>query len=48
MLPTQGPSGTLQALTSNGNPVPFTLQTIKGIQYAFFPAAGATYQATYG
>jgi hypothetical protein len=48
MLPTQGPSGTLQTITSNGNAVPFTLQTVKGIQYAFFQTVGATYQATYG
>jgi hypothetical protein len=48
MLPTQGPSGTLLSLTSNGTPVSHTVQTIKGIQYAFFTAANATYQATYG
>ncbi len=47
MLPTQGPSGTLRTITSNGSPVSFTVQTVKGIQYAFFTAANATYQATY-
>ena len=47
MLPTQGPTGTLSAITRAGNPVPYTVQTIKGIQYAFFTAATATYQATY-
>ena len=47
MLPTQGPSGTLQAITSNGSAVSFTVQTVKGIEYAFFTAANATYQATY-
>jgi hypothetical protein len=47
MLPTQGPSGTLQAITSNGNSVSYTVQTIKGVQYALFTAANATYQATY-
>ena len=38
MLPMQGPSGTLTAITSGG-PVAYTVQTIKGIQYAFFTAA---------
>ena len=31
MLPTQGPSGTLSALTCNGSPKTYTTQTIKGI-----------------
>jgi hypothetical protein len=48
MLPTQGPSGNLLSLTSNGSTVPYTVQTIKGIEYAFFSAANDTYQATYG
>jgi hypothetical protein len=48
MLPTQGPSGTLTSLTNGGSPVPYTVQTIKGIQYAMFDAASATFQATYG
>ena len=39
MLPTQGPSGTLTALTRAGGPVVYTTQTIKGIQYALFGAA---------
>jgi hypothetical protein len=47
MLPTQGPSGTLATITSNGASVPFTTQTIKGIPYAFFGAATGTYTATY-
>ena len=47
MLPMQGPSGTLTAITRAGSPVAYTVQTIKGIQYAFFTAETAAYQATY-
>ena len=47
MLPVQGPGGSLTAITRAGSPVTYTVQTIKGIQYAFFTAATATYQATY-
>ena len=47
MLPVQGPAGSLTGITRGGSPVSFTVQTIKGVQYAFFPAATATYQATY-
>ena len=48
MLPTQGPTGTLTTITRAGTSVPYTLQTIKGIQYALFTTTTATYQATYG
>jgi hypothetical protein len=47
MLPTQGPTGTLTTITLNGSSVPFTTQTIKGIQYAFFNAVTGSYTATY-
>ena len=47
MLPRNGPAGTLSALTLAGSPVSYTLQTIKGIQYARFTAATGTYAATY-
>jgi fibronectin type 3 domain-containing protein len=47
VLPLQGPSGTLTTLTSSGSPVPYTVQTIKGVQYAMFDTATGTYQATY-
>jgi hypothetical protein len=47
MLPMQGPSGTLTGITRAGSPVSYTVQTIKGVQYALFAAATATYQATY-
>ena len=47
MLPTQGPAGTLSAVTCAGNPVTYSVQTIKGIQYAMFDAITGTCQATY-
>ena len=47
MLPVQGPTGTLQTLTSSGVPLPYTVQTIKGVQYAMFAAINGAYQATY-
>jgi hypothetical protein len=47
MLPTQGPTGTLSVVTCGGSFVPFTLQTIKGIQYAMFDTTTGTCQATY-
>ena len=47
LLPTQGPSGTLTAISSAGQPVAYTVQTIKGIQYAVFAVATGTYLATY-
>jgi hypothetical protein len=50
MLPLTSASGQLVSITQNGNAVPFTTQTIKGMQYAFFaPATGTnTYVAVYG
>jgi hypothetical protein len=47
LLPVQGPTGTLTTLTSSGVPLPYTVQTIKGVQYAMFAAINGTYQATY-
>ncbi len=39
MLPLYAETGQLVSIKMNGNPVSFTTQTIKGIQYAFFSAA---------
>ena len=39
MLPLYAETGQLVSVKMNGDPVPFTTQTIKGIQYAFFSAA---------
>jgi phosphodiesterase/alkaline phosphatase D-like protein len=47
MLPTASAVGVLSSLTQVGSPVSYSLQTIKGIQYAFFSATSGTYQATY-
>jgi hypothetical protein len=47
LLPVQGPTGTLSSLKRGGSPVPYVVQTIKGIQYAAFDTASGAYQATY-
>ena len=47
MLPSRTPSGALSSITLNGAPVTYRLETIKGIEYAFFTAAAGTYQASY-
>ena len=43
----RAPTGSLQALTRDGNPVALTTQTIKGIEYAVFDGAAGAYAATY-
>jgi hypothetical protein len=48
MLPAQSAVGSLTSVTRGGNPVVFTRQTIKGIEYALFSAADGAYAATYG
>jgi hypothetical protein len=47
MLPVQGPSGTLTSVAANGSAVPYTVQTVKGVQYAVFDASSALFTATY-
>jgi hypothetical protein len=48
MLPAVSSTNTaLNTLKLNGSPVTFTLKTIKGINYAFFPASNGAYVATY-
>jgi hypothetical protein len=47
LLPTQGPNGTLGSLTCAGSPTSYTVQTIKGIQYAMFTAVSGSCQAQY-
>jgi Concanavalin A-like lectin/glucanases superfamily/Bacterial Ig-like domain/Bacterial Ig domain len=47
MLPTQGPSGTLSAVTCAGSPVDFTVQTVKGLEYAMFDAVTGVCTANY-
>jgi len=48
MLPTHAPGGTLTALTRAGGVVVYTTQTIKGVEYALFPAVDGQYAAQYG
>ena len=47
LLPVQGPTGTLSALTCGGSNWPFSVQTIKGVQYAMFTTITGTCRATY-
>jgi fibronectin type 3 domain-containing protein len=47
LLPVQGPSGTLSALTCGGSAQPFTTETVKGIQYARFATVTGSCKATY-
>ena len=49
MFPYNSATGQLLSITRNGNPVSTTVQTIKGIQYAFFNVAigTSTFVATY-
>ena len=47
MVPTAAAVGPLTSLTRSGVSVPFTRQTIKGIEYAVFTADPGTYQASY-
>jgi hypothetical protein len=48
MLPINGGSGYLLSLTTSGTSVPYTIQVIKGIKYAFFEGNNGNYQAAYG
>ena len=47
MLPVNSTIGNLMALTRAGSPVPYTVQTIKGVAYAFFTAEAGDYAAQY-
>ncbi|MEO5925046.1 MAG: Ig-like domain-containing protein [Bryobacteraceae bacterium] len=47
MLPTAASSGTVAFITRNGNNVPFTTQTIKGVVYAIFTATAGNYTVSY-
>ena len=48
MVPVNSTSGVLSSLLQNGSSIGYTIQTIKGLDYAFFPAVSANYQAVYG
>ncbi|HUS26315.1 MAG TPA: DUF4082 domain-containing protein [Nevskiaceae bacterium] len=47
MLPVVSAKGILQGLTKNGSTVSYTLENIKGITYAMFPAGTGNYVAAY-
>jgi hypothetical protein len=47
MLPSHGPSGLLTSLTCAGSPVAFTVQSVKGIEYAMFDAVNGACSAYY-
>ncbi|MER6364194.1 Ig-like domain-containing protein [Kitasatospora sp. NPDC001527] len=48
MLPFDAASGTLTGITSGGRPVPYRIETVKGVAYAFFDGAVGSYTAEYG
>ena len=47
MVPMDAAPGRLTGITRGGSPIAFSSQTIKGMEYAFFPAQTGNYQATY-
>jgi hypothetical protein len=47
MVPIHSALGALQGLTRDGAEVSVTPQTVKGVDYGFFPAAGGRYEARY-
>jgi hypothetical protein len=47
LLPASTPDGAITGLTRGGTPVPFTVEVVKGIEYARFDAAAGSYEATY-
>ena len=47
MVPVKSINGTLISITLNSSPVTYTIETIKGIDYAFFDAAAGNYAANY-
>jgi hypothetical protein len=47
MLPIQASSGSLSGITKDGSPLNYTVEIIKGIDYAIFPATSGNYLATY-
>jgi hypothetical protein len=49
MLPTSTATANLTGITRDaGTVVPYTIETIKGLEYAVFDALNARYTATYG
>jgi phosphodiesterase/alkaline phosphatase D-like protein len=47
MVPMDAAPGRLTGITRSGSPINFSTQTVKGVDYAFFPAQAGTYQVAY-
>ena len=47
MVPMDAAPGRLTGITRSGSPITFSTQTVKGVDYAFFPAQAGTYQVAY-
>ncbi len=47
MVPTSSKAGQLSVVRRGGSPIPTTLRTIKGVEYAFFEALPGNYTAAY-
>lgn len=47
MVPVRSSNGVLTAINSGASNVAYTVETIKGVEYAFFAATNASYTATY-
>ncbi|MGW6913612.1 Ig-like domain-containing protein [Kitasatospora sp. NPDC054939] len=48
MVPVSSASGTLLGISSGGQAVPYRIETVKGVAYAFFNGAVGSYTASYG
>ncbi|GAA0657960.1 hypothetical protein GCM10010193_05790 [Kitasatospora atroaurantiaca] len=48
MVPVNSASGSLAGLSRQGQSVPYRIETIKGVSYAFFDGTVGSYVATYG
>jgi hypothetical protein len=48
MLPATTAAGALINITHDGNSIPYTIETIKGVGYAFSSVVDGAYQAVYG
>ncbi|WP_407988190.1 Ig-like domain-containing protein [Kitasatospora sp. CMC57] len=48
MLPVQSATGTLTGISRGGQSLPYRVETVKGVAYAFFDGAVGSYTASYG
>jgi hypothetical protein len=47
MVPTRSGTKTLSSISRNGTSIPFSVQIIKGVEYAFFAASDGVHEARY-